>query len=296
MLQPNKDEKTEQIPVFLGAENVSDFIKIISKEATFRRLPVSNEFELLRGIVDNSLIIVYETGKLVYQKNEKIRKLLESLFYEKLRDESTTIGSDEAGKGEIVGPLVTAAVALTPKQAAYLSSIGVTDSKLIPDNRIKKLAREISRNCQASSTLSISPMKFNTLLKKYSSKGLGLNDILAFTHSVVIRRVISKLREKSYSIVIDEFDSSKSKEKIKWITNKLREPNLHSFTKAESVPAVASASILARHKYLKWVEKNLSKEEVEELRKDPLSYARKVNYSPSLFKLAYFHSSLKHSY
>ncbi len=294
MLQPNKDRENEQIPVFLGAENINDFIKIISKEATFRRLPASNEFELLRGIVDNSLIIVYETGKLVYQKNEKIRKLLESLFYKKLKDENTTIGSDEAGKGEIVGPLVTAAVALTPKQAAYLSSIGVTDSKLIPDSRIERLAREINRNCQASSTLSISPMKFNILLKKYSSKGLGLNDILALAHSVVIRRVISKLREKSYSIVIDEFDSSKSKEKIKWITNKLREPNVRSFTKAESVPAVASASILARHKYLKWVAKNLSKEEVEELRKDPLSYANKVNYSPSLFKLAYFHSSLRH--
>ncbi|MGB9759450.1 MAG: hypothetical protein ACP5KW_05985 [Thermoproteota archaeon] len=293
-MQPNKDRENEQIPVFLGAENINDFIKIISKEATFRRLPASNEFELLRGIVDNSLIIVYETGKLVYQKNEKIRKLLESLFYKKLKDENTTIGSDEAGKGEIVGPLVTAAVALTPKQAAYLSSIGVTDSKLIPDSRIERLAREINRNCQASSTLSISPMKFNILLKKYSSKGLGLNDILALAHSVVIRRVISKLREKSYSIVIDEFDSSKSKEKIKWITNKLREPNVRSFTKAESVPAVASASILARHKYLKWVAKNLSKEEVEELRKDPLSYANKVNYSPSLFKLAYFHSSLRH--
>lgn len=294
MLQPSKDRENEQIPVFLGAENINDFIKMISKEATFRRLPASNEFELLRGIVDNSLIIVYETGKLVYQKNEKVRKLLESLFYKKLKDENTTVGSDEAGKGEIVGPLVTAAVALTPKQAAYLSSIGVTDSKLIPDSRIERLAREISRNCQASSTLSISPLKFNILLKKYSSKGLGLNDILALAHSIVIRRVISKLREKSYSIVIDEFDSSKSKEKIKWITNKLREPNVHSFTKAESVPAVASASILARHKYLKWVRKNLSKEEVEELRKDPLSYANKVNYSPSLFKLAYFHSSLRH--
>lgn len=294
-MQPSKDKENGQISVFLGADNINDFIKMISKEATFKRLPTSNEFELLRGIVDNSLIIVYETGKLVYQRNEKVRKLLESLLYEKLKDENTTIGSDEAGKGEIVGPLVAAAVALTPKQAAYLVSIGIADSKLVPDNRIERLAKEIRHNCQASSTLSISPMKFNILLKKYSSKGLGLNDILALAHSLVIRRVISKLKEKSYTIVIDEFDSSKSKEKIRWITNKLREPSIHSFTKAESVPAVASASILARYKYLKWVEKNLNKEEVEELRKDPLSYASKVNYSPSLFKLAYLHSSSRRS-
>ncbi|MBO3763456.1 MAG: hypothetical protein QXS21_00550 [Thermoproteota archaeon] len=295
-MQSNKRRKNEQIPVFLGKENTDDFIRIISKEATFKRLPNSNEFELLRGVIDSSLIILYVTGKLVYQKNEKIRKLIEFLFYEKFKDESTTVGSDEAGKGEIVGPLVTAAVALTPKQAAYLSSVGVTDSKLIPDNRIEMLAKEIIHNCQASSTLSIYPMKFNILLKNYSSKGLGLNDILALAHSIVIRRVVLKLKEKSYSIVIDEFDSSKSKGKIKWIVEKLRAPNVHSFTKAESVPAVASASILARYKYLKWVSKNLSKEELEELRRDPTSYASKVNYSPSLFKLAYFHSSFKNNF
>lgn len=286
----NKYKAGEQIPVFLGVENINNFIQKISKETSFKRLPVSNKFEVLRGVVDNSLVIVYETGKLVYQKNEKIRKLLESLFYEKIKDESIIVGSDEAGKGEIVGPLVTAAVALTPKQAAYLSSIGVSDSKLIPDSRIEKLSKEINRNCQAKSTLSIPPKKFNDLLEKYSLKGLGLNDMLAVAHAIVLRRVILKLGEKSYSIIIDEFDSSKSKEKIKWIANKLEDPSIRSFTKAESISAVASASILARYKYLKWIEKNLSKEELEELRKDPLTYASKVDHRSSLFKLAYFHS------
>jgi ribonuclease HII len=40
-----------------------------------------------------------------------------------------TIGIDEAGRGPILGPLVMAAVALTPRRAAALTRAGVCDSK-----------------------------------------------------------------------------------------------------------------------------------------------------------------------
>jgi ribonuclease HII len=41
----------------------------------------------------------------------------------------TTIGIDEAGRGPILGPLVLAAVSLTPRRAAGLTRAGVLDSK-----------------------------------------------------------------------------------------------------------------------------------------------------------------------
>jgi ribonuclease HII len=40
-----------------------------------------------------------------------------------------TIGVDEAGRGPILGPMVMAAVALTPRRAAALTRAGVCDSK-----------------------------------------------------------------------------------------------------------------------------------------------------------------------
>jgi ribonuclease HII len=40
-----------------------------------------------------------------------------------------TIGIDEAGRGPILGPMVMAAVALTPRRAASLTRAGVCDSK-----------------------------------------------------------------------------------------------------------------------------------------------------------------------
>ena len=39
------------------------------------------------------------------------------------------LGLDEAGRGPMLGPMVMAVVALTPKAAEELAALGVTDSK-----------------------------------------------------------------------------------------------------------------------------------------------------------------------
>jgi len=50
------------------------------------------------------------------------------------------IGSDEAGKGEWLGPLIVAAVALSRQQRSYLVTQGVMDSKELRLDVIVELA------------------------------------------------------------------------------------------------------------------------------------------------------------
>jgi hypothetical protein len=55
-------------------------------------------------------------------------------------DIGLTLGVDEAGRGAQIGPLVLAAVALTPPQALQLLDLGLHDSK-----RLTTTARALGR-------------------------------------------------------------------------------------------------------------------------------------------------------
>ena len=48
---------------------------------------------------------------------------------EQLRQEGPIIGTDEAGRGPLAGPVVAAAVWLTPEQERALLALGLRDSK-----------------------------------------------------------------------------------------------------------------------------------------------------------------------
>lgn len=58
------------------------------------------------------------------------------------------IGSDESGKGDYFGPMVTAAVAVTAAQAEQLAAWGVRDSKAMSDATAVVLERKIDFLCK----------------------------------------------------------------------------------------------------------------------------------------------------
>jgi len=62
------------------------------------------------------------------------------MTYTELSKYVALIGSDEAGKGEWLGPMTIAAVALTPQQSLYLVTQGVMDSKKLRLETILQLA------------------------------------------------------------------------------------------------------------------------------------------------------------
>jgi ribonuclease HIII len=55
------------------------------------------------------------------------------------------MGTDESGKGDYFGPLVTAGVFLPEGQEAVFQELGIKDSKRLSDNRIRDLADSIKQ-------------------------------------------------------------------------------------------------------------------------------------------------------
>jgi ribonuclease HIII len=60
----------------------------------------------------------------------------------KIDEPDDYIGTDESGKGDIFGPLVTAAVYLNKTTSAVLNEYGIRDSKTVSDNQIAGFSKD----------------------------------------------------------------------------------------------------------------------------------------------------------
>lgn len=168
---------------------------------------------------------------------------------EKLSKYEAIVGSDEAGKGEWLGPLTVAAIAITPEQSSYLVTQGVMDSKELKIERIIELSDLIRKECLGYQVITITPKRFNVLLQEVKKEGKSLNDILAWGHAKAISEVYRDLQNKKISgrikLVIDEFDKLKTEERLGRAL-KVTNFDLEQRPRAEEETAVAAASILAR--------------------------------------------------
>lgn len=169
------------------------------------------------------------------------------------------IGTDESGKGDYFGPLVSAAVFVDKDLAAALTELGVRDSKKLSDKSVRKLAAEIRRIARDWYAVTrIGPERFNTLLSQMRSEGKNLNTLLAWGHARSIEDLLAKNVGARF-VVVDQFaDARYIEEKILADT---RERGLEflQFPKAEADIAVAAASILARDSFLDWLEHESSR-------------------------------------
>ncbi len=151
------------------------------------------------------------------------------------------IGIDESGKGDYFGPLVIAAVFVTPTTQTDLSLMQVRDSKKLSDGRVREMAPDIRLLCPHS-IVAIGPQRYNELYTKIRN----LNRLLAWGHA---RALENLLQQVDCSLAIaDQFGDEQL------ILNALQEKGkqirLVQRTKAESDLAVAAASILARAEFL----------------------------------------------
>jgi ribonuclease HIII len=179
------------------------------------------------------------------------------------------VGSDEAGKGEWLGPLTIAAVALSEKQSLYLVTQGVMDSKKLRLETVLELAKVIRSSCLSYHVITISPLAFNKLMEKMREERRSLNDILAWGHSKAIASVLEELAKKGISgrikLSIDMFDKIKTEKRLKRILD-LGKFDLDHRPKAEEETSVAAASIIARSVRELWIDEK-SKELKIDLRK-----------------------------
>jgi ribonuclease HIII len=160
---------------------------------------------------------------------------------------STWIGVDESGKGDYFGPLVTAALAVDAASMEHLKNALVRDSKQMTDAMIRVSASSIRATCAGRFTLVVTmPEKYNELLAG-SSFGGNSQRLLAWQHARAIENVLEALPEVRHAIC-DQFGREHVIERA--LLTRGRQINLIQRTKAESDPAVAAASVLARDDFL----------------------------------------------
>jgi ribonuclease HIII len=157
-------------------------------------------------------------------------------------------GIDESGKGDFFGPLVIAGAYTDRDSARALMDLGVGDSKKIADGKIKKLAAAIRKMRGVDhEIIMIGPKKYNELYGKFRN----LNRFLAWGHATAIECLCEK-RPDCTRALSDQFARP---ELIKNALGELGKGiELQQRTKAESDIAVAAASVLARDKFVCWIE------------------------------------------
>ena len=160
-------------------------------------------------------------------------------------------GVDESGKGDLFGPLVVAGIFVDRAIAKQLLAMGVMDSKRISsDRRIEQLANAIRAVPGiASNVVLIGPEKYNELYVRFAN----LNDLLGWGHARVIENLLAQ-RPDCTRALSDKFANERVIQRALLAAG--RTITVEQRTKAESDVAVAGASILAREKFVRWLDRN----------------------------------------
>jgi len=194
----------------------------------------SSEHEIFRARVNDSQIIVYKSGVVVY--HEDLMPVISSSISE---DDAVEVGSDEAGKGEAEGPIVVAAVVLDRDSRRELRTMGLMESKSIPRRRIVEMSDLIKSKCISFDVEVIEPEELLSSWRKGN-----LNDILVEWHKKAITTAIKGV--KVDRILVDAFDRARILSVIGPLADEINATLVAEEKADENYPTVAAASILAR--------------------------------------------------
>lgn len=158
-------------------------------------------------------------------------------------------GIDESGKGDYFGPLVVAGVYVDGPISAALRKLGVCDSKLVGSSaRIRSLAEGIRKIPGIRVHLvSVGPERYNQLYAEFKN----LNRFLAWGHATVIEGLAAKVPDCPMALS-DQFANPFVLKRA--LAAKKLSLRLEQRVRAESDVAVAAASILARERFVNWMD------------------------------------------
>lgn len=151
--------------------------------------------------------------------------------------EVTTIGGDESGKGDYFGPLVVAAVKLTPELSKKLEGGEVRDCKLMNDESVLRVGAALRANVPHA-IARLDPPEYNA----EHARVKNLNPMLAALHAKAVR----ELAEPGVRVVIDQFaNESLLRKALAGADIQLEQRH-----RGEEELAVAAASVIAREQFL----------------------------------------------
>ncbi|KAF0093795.1 MAG: ribonuclease HIII [Puniceicoccaceae bacterium 5H] len=231
--------------------------------------------------LENFNLTAYKSGKVVIQgkgTQNFVQNILEPrvtkvalLGYEEVHNPEyyePHAGLDEAGKGDLFGPLVSCCVIADGDMVRAWREKGVKDSKALTDNSILALEKVIlgTKGVVVKKMFAGMP-KYNDMMSKPNA---NLNKLLAWYHAKCLQKALEE-RQVEWGLV-DQF--SKQPLTQQQLKRDGVDFNLQMRTKAESDPVVAAASICARAEFVRQLQK-LSKEFGEPLKKGASAAVKK---------------------
>ena len=203
---------------------------------------------------DDATAIVEAVGKPIAPKRSAVAPAT-SAPTEVPSETEPHIGTDEAGKGDFFGPLVTAGVYVDERTARLLRTLGVRDSKLVGDRELRGLATNIRKVVEEENraVIIVAPKRYNELYKQMRSEGKNLNTLLAWAHTRAIEDLIGHGLQPKF-ILSDQFGDKHYIESRLMVDTRLSGVPVLQMHRAEADVAVAAASILARDAFLRWLE------------------------------------------
>ena len=216
-------------------------------------------YAIFQAQEEDTIITLYNSGKCMFQGTSAF---VDANMWKALKENdeeetsnidylnTTSVGSDEVGTGDYFGPIVVTASLVKKENIEFLRKLGCTDSKKITDDKIKKIAPEITKKIKYKSII-LSNEEYN---QKYSKEN-NMNKIKAIMHNKALSLILEETKEKLDYIIIDEFaKENRYYSYLKDIPNPVK--NITFITKAETKNmAVACSSIISRYIFLKEFDK-----------------------------------------
>lgn len=201
-------------------------------------------------------LVGYKSGKLVVQgkgTQDFVEHVLEPQILGEARlgyDEvhhpdwfEPHAGLDEAGKGDLFGPLVTACVVADGAAVRVWLAAGLKDSKALQDRTVLKLDQLVRQTPGvAVATMSVGMLRYNELMARPRA---NLNRLLAWQHAKTLTEALAQ-RRVPWGL-LDQFSTQPLVQKY----FKDETFDLRMRPKAESDPVVAAASVVARAEFVR---------------------------------------------
>lgn len=200
----------------------------------------------------DAMISIYNSNKIVIQSKINIDNIIIELGlnfnYKVNTNKKYEIGSDETGVGDLIGGLVVCCVKVSNITLKKLSKFKITDSKKVNDKYILEIYDELIKLVDYK-IISLSPKKYNILIKKYNNSHI----IKAILHN----EAHSYFNSTDSCRIIDMFSTTNKKyyEYLETANAKKIEIDIFEIKAENKYISVALASIIARGYFLKQIEK-----------------------------------------
>ncbi len=242
----------------LPKEYLDRAVELLLKKG-FQKREIANAYASLTD--GKTYINLYPSGSVLIQGNypESLKEELLTL----VQVDGILVGCDEAGKGDVFGPLVVCCALIRAENFQKVLELAPKDSKRMNDQELFKKLPRLEKLAEFYCKV-LEPLELNRLYEEEKN----LNRILDLAYRELIEKILFK--EPSAKITVDAYSKNNPF------------GNLVSFEhKSEQKIEVACASMKARAEFLKWLQKyNLPKG----ASKQAMELARKVNNKQKYLK------------